>query len=430
MAGLNAVRSAWIDQASFQKAAEQKANHIRGHAIREDAFAQGQPVTAFYRRLDERIRSLNEKGVVFDMVLGLDPNSVTRLFPSWQDRERYIRYMVARYSGFHVTWQVVSEFEGYENGRQLTKELGELIKKLDPYQHPRTAQALVTSSPLLADGWMDYILYQSTDDQLGAIEHQLYAVPSVNAGLVNRDKDSFRRHLWNAAMSGQYPSGSLEGGEASGVWFDFMSKTRYWEMEPYFDLTEGALALPGIEYIIYIEKPGGPVEVRVEKHGYDVKWFNPLTGESIPAKEFKAERYAAEPPDSTHDWVLHISREGKKEGMLRSYKFESQPFQMQEVENLPVKIPFEIVQPIKGEFAAKSQVKYAVKLKRDTRATRAMMYLWTGEIAANGLGFRILGTGSEGVLQTSLSGVMNVRVYGMNANGKVYATDRIFRVSH
>jgi len=33
----------------------------------------------------------------------------------------------------------------------------------------------------------------------------------------------------------------------------------------------------------------------------------------------------------THDWVLHLSREGHKEGMLRSYKFESRRILMQDV---------------------------------------------------------------------------------------------------
>ena len=41
------------------------------------------------------------------------------------------------------------------------------------------------------------------------------------------------------------------------VWFDFFSDTRHWELEPYFDVDGGrALALEGIEYVVYVEKPG------------------------------------------------------------------------------------------------------------------------------------------------------------------------------
>jgi len=44
-----------------------------------------------------------------------------------------------------------------------------------------------------------------------------------------------------------------------------MSRTRFWELEPYFDIDGGrALYLAGVEYIVYLEK-GGPVEVVTEK---------------------------------------------------------------------------------------------------------------------------------------------------------------------
>ena len=91
--------------------------------------------------------------------------------------------------------------------------------------------------------------------------------------------------------------------------------------------------------------------MRLEKHGYDVKWMDPATGEIIPAKNFKSERQSFDPPSTEHDWVLHISREGRKEGMLKSWKFESRPFLMQEVETVLTKIPFEIVQPAKDEIS-------------------------------------------------------------------------------
>ena len=55
-----------------------------------------------------------------------------------------MRQLVARYAAFNVTWQIVDAFEQYENGREVMKELGLLLKKLDPYQHPRSTGALVT----------------------------------------------------------------------------------------------------------------------------------------------------------------------------------------------------------------------------------------------------------------------------------------------
>jgi hypothetical protein len=108
---------------------------------------------------------------------------------------------------------------------------------------------------------------------------------------------------------------------------------------------------------------------------------------------------------------------------------------MQEVETDVKKTPFEIAEPAKDEFSVAVQPPYAVKLARQTRGTRSMMYLWTGEVSIDSQGYRILGVGPEGTLRLSrrfarrYPAVMNLRLYGMNANGKVYALDRIYRLT-
>ncbi|HYP13600.1 MAG TPA: DUF4038 domain-containing protein, partial [Bryobacteraceae bacterium] len=463
---------AWLDKAAFERMAERRGeqgfNHIRGYAIGRADFrgatfkSPEQPDHSFYRVLDERIQFLNSKGMFFDAILGHDRNHLREAFPTRTQRERYLRYMVARYSAFHVTWQITQEFEEYDKSRELMKEMGDMLKRMDPYGHPRSAHSLASSSPLSADGWMDYLMYQSPDDALGAIEHQLHALPAVNAGFAfedsgagktdphHVDSDTFRRRLWNATMNGQYPVfgntgtyGSTKlayddkhlsspGSAAMTAWQQFMSKTRFWELEPYFDLDGGrALALPGVEYIVYVENPSGPIEIRLEKRGYDVRWMNPATGELTPVKDFRSDKFVIDPPSSSHDWILHISSDGRKESMLRSYKFESRPFLMQEVEMARTRAPFEISLPSADEVSASKPAPYEVKPKRESRGTRSMMYLWTGEVATVNSGARVLGTGPSGTLKVPREfapGVMNMRVYGMNALGKVYAVDRILQV--
>lgn len=459
-----------IDDTAFRRIidtrAGQKFTHVRGLAIGADTFpSPDQPKYDWYKRLDERIAYMNSKGIVFDAILGMDQNQLVKQFATAEQRQRYLRYMAARYSAFSITWELVQEFEEYENGRALLKQMGIYLKATDPYSHPRSTHTVATSAPLLPDGWMDHVLYQSSSVDLGAIEHQLYAVPFVNSEFAYENSgagashphhvapDEFRHRLWNSFMNGQYPTygntgtygGSkvpldlkhLEspGSKAMTVWYDFVSKTRYWDLEPYFDVDGGrAMALPETEYILYIEKPSGPVEVRLVKHGYDVKWVNPADGEIIPVKEFNAEKFAAEPPSRDHDWILHISREGRKEGMLRSYKFESRPFLMQEPDSSKKGVPFEIASPSAEEIPVSKPPAYAAKVTRETRGTRRMLYLWTGEVAVEGQGYRILGTGSEGTWRLDrntfrkLPAVMNVRLYGLNANGKLYFLDRIYRL--
>ena len=220
-------------------------------------------------------------------------------------------------------------------------------------------------------------------------------------------------------------------------WFNFIADTRHWELEPFFDVDGGrAVALEGVEYILYVEKPGPPVEVDIEKHNYDVSWFNPFSGEELVQKKYHGEHFTATPPDTAHAWVLHISREGRKQNMLKSWYFESRPLLMQEVEQTLEKIPFEIAAPEGDELARGKPVPYEVKIKRATRATRTMMYLWTAEIAGGPEGFRVLGTGPQGTLQVpnvlapgANTGVLTVRVTAINANGKAYLLDKLFQIA-
>jgi hypothetical protein len=456
--GATEMRFAFLDDAAFRAVADaraaQKFNHLRGLVMSEGPDAAFQspdsPDLAQFQRLDQRIRYLNEKGIAADLILAGGPGFLTKVFPAWEQRRRFIRYVVGRYAAMNVTWQGVDRFEDYADGRALLKEIGGLLKELDAYQHPRTTGARVTSAPLLDDGWMDFAAYGTADDNVGAIEHQLFAVPFVNldfgredsgagkSGPNDVDAATFRRRLWNATMDGQYVTYANSGAGAQyanspgarqmAVWFDFMSDTRHWELEPYFDVDGGrALALEGTEYVVYMAQPG-PLELIVEKHGYDVYWINPIDGEAVK-KKFSGDHFTGEPPDKSHDWVLRVVREGRLAGMNKSYKFESREIALQEIESNSPKVPFAIQQPLSGDIFMALPPPYAAKITRETRATRSMMWLWTGDVAADGQGYRVIGAGPKGTLgplaglAKNFPAVMHLRLYGMNANGKVYELD-------
>lgn len=418
----------------LQEAAQNKFNHFRGSILGKPADRNrvysglDKPNTAFFDELDRRILAIHKRGITTDLILASDPNYVTSLFPDWQSRQRFIRYIVARYAPFNITWQGLDEFEDYGDGRALLKELGDDLKSLDPYGHPRSTNAKVTSSPLLADGWMDFIIEASTNDAVGSVEHQLYQVPFVGV--------TDAQHLWNSTMDGEYPE--FRGGDTlkARYWFDFMSDTRHWELEPYFDVDGArAVALEEIEYVNYIEHPGPPVEVSVEKHGYDVMWFNPATGEYLEQKKYKGEHFTGEAPDKSHAWVLLVAREGRKESMLKSYKFDSRPVPVQELETNPQKVPYTIVDPAGNTLEAGKPIQFSIKLTRSTRATRSMTYLWTGEVAADGRGPRVIGTGAPGTfvipptIATRFPAVLSIHLTALNANGKAYAADRVYQLN-
>ncbi|MGD0363117.1 MAG: DUF5060 domain-containing protein [Bryobacteraceae bacterium] len=483
---------AFLDQGLFQRIVDarsaQKFNHIRGLVLgtAEQAAhifpSPDHPNVEHFQHLDQCIRYMNQKGIVADLILAGPQNQLARLFPTWQQRRRYIGYIVGRYAGMNVTWQGVQSFETYDTGRALMKEIGTLLKQMDPYQHPRTSGSLATSGPLLDDGWMDFVAHHTPEDQICAIEHQLFATPFVNlkfggedsgAGKSqpdDMDSNAFRHHLWNAAMDGDYPTyfntgtaGAANipvdaryldapGVKAMSVWYKLFAGSRHWELEPYFDVDGGrAVAIPekqipigdgsldndtisSVEYIVYVENPR-PVELRVESHTYEVTWINPIDGDEIKEKKgYHGEHFTGSPPDNSHDWVLHVSREGHKEGMLKSYKFESRRIDMQVVEQEIQKVPFEIAQPADTSISETKLPWFEAKFKKESRATRSMMWLWTGEATVDGEGYRVIGTGQKGTVSfpphiaINYPAVMDLRLYGMNANGKVYSVDKTYQL--
>ena len=367
----------------------------------------------------ERIRAINVRGLTADIGLASIPTDT-------RERERYIGDLVARFAAFNITWAGTTPFENLPHGRSLVKEAGALIQKLDPYGHPRTTMAASTTGALTGDGWMNVLGYGTAEANAGAVEHQLFQLPALNTGIQSQ------RDLWNATMNGQYPaSGS---GPYMKAWFEFMSGNRYWELEPYFDVDGArAIALEGVEYVVYAEKPA-LIELTVENHSYDVAWMNPATGEIVKQKEYKGEHFTGEPPDKSHDWVLHVSREGRKEGMLKSYKFDSRPVPVQEIEQNPSKVPFEIAEPAGDTISLSRPANFALKIKRETRATRSLLVEWTAEVVADGEGYRAAGAGTKGTLQiqrsiaNKLPAALSLRMSLLNANGKAYIVDRAYRL--
>ena len=366
-----------------------------------------------------RIRAINTQGLTADILFARIPED-------GKEREQYIMNVVARLAAFDITWAGFPAYETVPHGRAILKDTGALLKKFDPYQHPRMTFAEVTSAPLLADAWSNILGYGTPDPNIGGVEHQFYQAPALATGIKNT------HDLWNATMNGQYPADG--SGAYMTAWAEFMAGNRYWELEPFFGVDGGrGLVLEGVEYIIYVEKPG-PIEVTLEHHGYDVAWINPANGERIKAKDIRAERFTGEPPDRSHDWVLHISREGAKAGMLKSVKFQSRDVPVQEITLSGEKPVFDIPEPEENEVSLAHPPHIALKVRKDTRATRSLLIEWTAEVSADGEGYRVIGTGREGTLKVppaivrNFPAVLSLHANVVNANGKAYMVDRILRL--
>jgi hypothetical protein len=417
--------------------------HIRGIIMAGTASvkpfnSKGEPNVAYFTALDDRLLAASNRGFTLDLILA--DTGVTRsvLLAQRERLDPLVRYLMARYAGLNVTWQGVEKFEDTRGSRSLLRDVALFLKKYDGFQHPRSTDARDSSSPLLPDNWMNYLIEASPSPQLGAVEHQFTEQPEIHI-VSSTDPDTFRHELWNATTNGEYPSvsyASLQNDanvKAVQTWFHVVSETRHWELEPYFGVTGArAVGLDEVEYLNYAEKPG-IIEITLPRHKYNPVWVNPATGEEIPLKDYRGEIFSRATPDNAHDWILTVPRDGEKENLAKYYYFESQDPPVQEVEVDPAQTPFDIQQPEGDSLYAKAPTAYRVKLTRANRATRSMQYVWWGEVVASGEGARLLGVGSSGTFppltnMATDSANLNLRVEAINANGKAYEIDKVFEV--
>ena len=405
-------------------------NHIRlnvPNALDESAFDA----------LDARLDALARKGLIADLVL-TPPAGVER-----EARQKYFEYLIARCSARNATWILLPQFEQVPHAHELLREMAGYLDQ-DPFHHPRTVGAAVTSGPFADENWMAIRSYGTPDWVVGAVEQQVFSKPAV-ALIQASSPEDFRHQLWNATMSGAYPEAVATTPEMLrylSIWQKLFVDARHWDMEPYFDV-DGArvMALPETEYVVYVEKPRAVTVTFDHSHKWNVAWINPITGEWLPEKNVRQEMYAGPPPDSSHDWVLYVYREGHKES-LKSYRFESLTPQLQEVEADPAKVTFDMTQPAlvpaadpsdpatAPMFTAKDSVPYSAKLKKETHASKQMIYEWTGEVTADDEGYRVIGTGASGSFQLPpniayrFPATLHIRLYGVNGLGKLYSLDQ------
>lgn len=403
--------------------------------------SDGEPDFTYFNKLDDRLLYANDQGFVLDLILASNSYLASGALDQWEQRNALLRYVISRYAPLNATWQGLERFEDRPGNRVLLKEIAAALEKYDSYRHPKSTDARVTSSMLLRDNWENFIVEADANPQLGAVERQFTAAPQIHV-IQASEPDAFRRELWTSTTNGEYPTVTYKAAQTAAnmqamkVWINVMSGVRHWEFEPFFDVDGArAVGLDNVEYLLYAEKPG-TVEISfAEKHKYNPRWINPRTGETIDLKDVKQDTYSETTPAAGGDWILQVPRNGRKEGMLKSYKFESVPAPEQEVELNPTKVPFSIIDPPGEQIDTTIPVAYQTKIKRANRSTRVMQYMWIGEVVADGEGPRVLALGPSGSFQfppnliKTRPALLNLRVNAINANGKAYSAEKAFQIT-
>jgi hypothetical protein len=440
MQGDQATFESWLDARKQDGFTHIRAVLLTSTVAAKPIAADGSPNLAYFSSLDARILAATARGFTLDFILADKSFLKSVAFGSWDQRDELIRYLVARYGSLNVTWQGIEQYEDVEGGRALLNDLNTSLQKYDSYHHPRSSDTRTSSSPLTGDGWMNYLMEAVESPQFGAVEHQFTQQPEIHL-VKATEPDAFRHQLWNCTTNGEYPSVTYESltNEANvravRTWVKIVSDTRHWEFEPYFDVDGArAVGLAEIGYIAYAEQPG-IVEITFDRHKYTPIWINPRTGEETVEKNWRGEVFSRPTPDTSHDWILDIEREGHKESMLRSVRFESVDAPLQEVESDSSKIPFNVIDPAGEDILTNKPLPFGIKLTRSNRATRTMQYVWWGEVAGNSAGARLLAIGSSGTFSVPAeltkdgNPALTVRVEAINANGKAYELDKVYKLN-
>lgn len=448
----------WDDfKATAERRSEQGFTHIRALAVpslsagRKAFSASDEPDIEHFHALDRRVDYLHRLGIVTDLVLANSGDELEDLFSRLREKDRYIRYLCARYAAYSVTWQILLEWESHDAAGKLLKQLANSLRKYDPYAHPVSTGATVTSAPLAEDGWQDYFIQNRVDPALAAIEYEINRAPFVNTGVgLGAGPAAARRQAWNAAVRGHYVTLNSEDTSAGSPIAEqmvplgqFFAQTRYFDLQPHYRIVGGAaLALHrvpqysertvGIEHIVYAEQPG-LIELVMPKQEYSVSWYNPANGAWFDQKKkFKGDRYRSQTPDDKQDWVLYIRREGKKQDYNKSFILESKKPRFREVEYSPSELPFEIQLPEGNELQAGRAHEFNATLLKNTIAAKRTVWLWMAEAAGSDRGARVLGTTQSGDfdipadLAEFYPTTLSVRAIGLDGAGRLFEAFRTY----
>ena len=102
----------------------------------------------------------------------------------------------------------------------------------------------------------------------------------------------------------------------------FFTSFEWWKANPHDELVNhGAfcLAEPGRQYVIYLPK-GGDVTVRLDPGQYEVKWFNPRSGEYSRPQVVSGPVWTSTSAADGADWVILMKKSPRQ---FKSYSKET-----------------------------------------------------------------------------------------------------------
>lgn len=240
--------------------------------------------TDYFKIYDGMIQSLEDKGLVANMMFKVYNKMVNWPPAGSEDERRYFRYVTARYQAFsNVVWDFSKEAY-YEQDKQLEKHLVDLIRETDAYHHLTTAHdndvydwdsSLNTNLDFRTDQehdhWMEMALFDRTLRSWPYVNAELFyerGVDDLPTYPVKQDWQQVLQGAYQVYLSGGYfvyyysntawdlvkPDPEPPGMQRFQILKDNLSALPYWLMTPSSDFAVGGpcLAIPGEIYAVYV----------------------------------------------------------------------------------------------------------------------------------------------------------------------------------
>jgi len=310
----------------------------------------------YWEKFERMLKYARERDIIVSIIFGWGE---TRVHPeaASADELRYIRYAVARLGGYsNVTWDLGDDLDGFRSDA-WTHETGTFLYELDPYHHLATSHPRKNHHQDRGSPWFGMTSFQMWERPIHAWmleqrKQQARAgriIPQVNEEYGYEDHypewahykapaasaDANRRAAWEMAMAGTYQTtgetakrGTGMGPGTGGGWVNgrgdktmvmlkgyahmvhFFSSFQWWKTDPHDELVNNGsfcLAEPGRVYVIYLPK-GGSVTAKLESGRYEMRWFNPRSGEYSATGIAQGSNWTSSIAPDGEDWVIQLSR--------------------------------------------------------------------------------------------------------------------------
>jgi len=322
----------------------------------------------YWQKFERMLKFAREKNIIVSIILGWNDTPIHPIAGS-EDERRYIRNAVARLGAYaNLTWDLGDDLDGFRNDA-WTHETGSFLYELDPYHHLATSHPMDNRHQDRSASWFGMTSFQQWERPIHAwmFEQRMKQtatgriIPQVNEEYGYEDHypmwapykapaasaDANRLAAWEIAMAGGYQTtgetakrGTGLGPDTGGGWVNgrgddtmkmlngyahmvtFFTGIEWWKTDPHDELVNhGAfcLAEPGRQYVIYLSH-GGNVTVRLDPGQYEVKWFNPRSGEYSGAQVVSGPVWTSASAEDGADWVILLK---KYPMQLKSYPKET-----------------------------------------------------------------------------------------------------------